>query len=73
MIAQVRVPDDADSGYTLTLDDEGRWVSTEFPEIADSFNRLHADSFGEWNGPAGTWQANDVASKLKGEVIYLRS
>lgn len=73
MIAQVRIPDDADSGYTMTLDDEGQWVSTEFPEMASAFNQLHADSFGEWNGSIGAWQAHDVAEKLLGEIIYLRS
>ncbi len=73
MIAKVHVPDPADSGYDLTLDDDGHWSSADFPEVADSFNALHADTFTEWNGPIGVWQAHDVASKLHGEIVYLSS
>lgn len=73
MIAQVRVADDSGDGYTVTLDDEARWTSEDFPEVADSLNILHAGTFAEWNGPAGPWQARDAADRLSGEIVYLRS
>lgn len=72
MIAQVYVPDE-EAGYLLTLEDSGRWASMAFPEVADAFNALHAGTFTESNGPDGVWQANDAASKLNGEVTYLKS
>jgi hypothetical protein len=73
LIAQVYIPDEAGDGYTMTLDDEGKWVCTQFPEVAEAFNQLHGGTFQEWNGPSGAWQANDAARRLNGEVIYLRS
>jgi hypothetical protein len=72
MIAKIHVPDDGE-GYDLTLDDEGSWSCPEFSEIADSFNALHADTFTEWNGDFGVWQANDAAAKLGGTVVFLRA
>ena len=73
MIAQIHIPNETDDGYTMTLDDDGQWVSTEFPEVADAFNSIHAETFTEWNGPVGAWQAHDAAEKLHGEIVYLRS
>jgi len=59
-------------GYTLTLDDEGKWVCTEWPEVAESMTRLHAGTFQEWNGDIGAWQASDAAQRLGGTILYLR-
>jgi hypothetical protein len=69
VLARVEVPDDPP--YVLTLDDLHHWHSDDAPEVASALTTLHANSWGEWNGAPGAWQAHDAARLLKGEVAYL--
>jgi hypothetical protein len=69
MIARVDVPDKPPC--TLILGEDRRWTSELAPHIASAFTLLHADTYGEWNGQPGHWQAHDDAKRLKDTVTYL--
>jgi len=71
MLAIVRVDDDPP--YMLTLEDDRRWTSDEAPEIASLLTVLQADTYGEWNGQPGAYQADEAAKILGGEVLYPKS
>jgi hypothetical protein len=72
MIATLHIPLEGDDGYTLTLNDEGQWVSSDWPQVADALNRAHeslayAMPYYDCEG-----RAQDVAKRLGGEILYLK-
>lgn len=70
MIAQVLVDDEGEI-FVFTLGDDRLWVCHEFPELADTLNLLHRETFGPWNGQPGAWQAHNAAELLHGKITFL--